>query len=238
MDGVWPYGRQLGRMCFYSGVSRPAHDLVEPAHGRVGMADLPLPSRADWPMGTLRKDPALALAGLGVGKGEWRSPMCGSDTCTQSAVPGVPRSRSARRRPAHHAHSSRPAPGHSIQLPSWPPRTSASRHPRTRRPESWGRQTHPQPNAGAAPLARSPSVRRPAGRVLERRRDAPRCVASHRDCTASARLGSSSPGSGRSGRDTPHGRWRDRASEQSIAASRDVNAARRPSVSTQGSIEM
>lgn len=33
------------------------------------MADLPLPSRADWPMGTLRKDPALALAGLGVGNG-------------------------------------------------------------------------------------------------------------------------------------------------------------------------
>lgn len=149
------------------------------------MADLPLPSRADWPMGTLRKDPAsaLALAGLGVGNGRvalahvWLGHVHPVGGAWGPAPP-----RSARRRPAHLAHSSRPAPGHSIQLPSWPPRTSASRHPRTRRPESWGRQTHPQPNAGAAPLARSPSVRRPAGRVLERRRDAPRCVASRLHC--------------------------------------------------------
>jgi hypothetical protein len=144
------------------GVSRPAHDLVEPAHGRVGMADLPLPSRADWSMGTLRKDPALALAGLGVANERvalahvWLGHVhpVGARRCLGSRAP-----RSARRRPAHLAHSSRPAPGISIQLPSWPPRTSASRHPRTRRPESWGRQTHPQPNAGAAPLARSFAIR-------------------------------------------------------------------------------
>jgi hypothetical protein len=198
------------------------------------MADLPLPSRADWPMGTLRKHPAsaLALAGLGVGNGRvalahvWLGhvhPVGGAWGPAPPAA-GPPRAQLT------------PGPGTFNSIAVMAAAHVGVAAPAHQTSRVLG-QTHPQRNAGAAPLARSPSVR-PAGRVLERRRDAPRCVASHRDCTASARLGSSCPGSSRSGRDTPHGRGRDRASEQSIAASRDVNAARRPSVSTQGSIEM
>jgi hypothetical protein len=127
------------------------------------MADLPLPSRADWPMGTLRKDPALALAGLGVGNGRvalahvWLGHVHPVGGAWGPAPPlGAPAAGPV----AHLAHSSRPAPGHSIQLPSWPPRTSASRHPRTRRPESWGRPTLNETPARPRSLVRRPSVLR------------------------------------------------------------------------------
>lgn len=173
----------------------------------------------------------------GLGMGEWRSPMCGSDTCTQSAVPGVPRppARRAGGRPTSRTAHGRPR---DIQFNCRHGRR-ARRRLGTRAPDvqspGAGRPTLNQTPARPRSLVRHPSVVLRGGCW---KGEGMHRAASHRDCTASARLGSSSPGSSRSGRDTPHGRWRDRPSEQSIAASRDVNAARRPSVSTQGSIEM
>lgn len=174
-DG-WSMGGNLEGCVFIRGVSRPAHDLVEPAHGRVGMADLPLPSRADWPMGTLRKDPALALAGLGVGNGRvalahvWLGhvhPVGGAWGPAPPAA-GPPRAQLT------------PGPGTFNSIAVMAAAHVGVAAPAHQTSRVLG-QTHPQPNAGAAPLARSPSVR-PAGPVLERRRDAPRCVASRLHC--------------------------------------------------------
>jgi hypothetical protein len=136
---------------------------------------------------------------------EWRSPMCGSDTCTQSALGGAwgpaPPARRAGGRPTSRTAHARPREFQfNCRHGRRARRRRGTRAPDVQSPGA-GRPTLNQTPARPRSLVRSPSVRRPAGRVLERRRDAPRCVASHRDCTASARLGSSSPGSCRSGRD-------------------------------------